>query len=1839
MKHPCLSLCLLLLTCLCMPLAAQEAQPPTYHGARPGLTVDFRQPENSTFRPPLRQATPKGALRTRGDIPLKRNCATVEVEKSRNIQNAGETESEQRFEGWMDERLDDQTRTRSGRREEMRTYTIPVVVHVIYSNPIENISEQQIRSQIEVLNRDYNSRPDQSALPPAFRGVASSPGIEFCLAQRDPQGQPTNGIQRVSRGGSPFTEEAINNLIKPQTGWDPTRYFNIWVCNIADGILGFAQFPHSAQVQGIPAGSTAAQTDGVVINYQAFGTVGTVSAPFDGGRTATHEIGHWLGLRHVWGDGNCEVDDYCEDTPPTASAHFDCPQSSIACNGQQAMVTNFMEYVDDDCMTLFTADQMARMRTVLENSPRRQELLNSSACQAPLSPPKPDFVASLQTGCAPLKVSFDNRSEGNDLQYQWLFEGGKPSSSDEANPEVVYKRPGRYPVRLSATNAAGTRVMRKEGYIEVLASGVTLPFVANFEQAPFPPAGLTLYNPQNDYPWQRDARVSGRGQGSAALTINNFDNQQQGGLDWLVSPVLDLSQQDEVQLSFNVAYAPYSRSYSDTLGVFITTDCGTTFRNIYFKGGQALATAPTMTRPFRPSQNEWRTEVIDLSEWAGQDQVQIAFVNRAGYGNYLYLDDIRVEPKRDPAPVPQFALSTSTICAGDTVRFIDQSEGQPTRWVWSFPGGTPASDTLRRAYVRYEQPGRYQVTLTVSNANGSETLTRQGVVEVKAPPQLSLTASDNDLCLGESVTLTASSDQPLDWQLGPGIRPPRDNRITLTPEADAVYAVEATSPQTGCSAREELTVRVGSSRRLAVTPPEATICQGSSVTLTATGSDRYQWSPQAGLDHPNSSLVKAAPRQTTTYTVRGISPGCTTRQEVTVFVEAPPQDFQITAARVRICPGEQVALRASGAASYEWRPAASLNQREGAEVLAQPEVTTRYRVVALSQNGCEATRDLEIEVTPRPSVNLIASQPVACPGEQVRILARGAASYQWEGRPDLQPSGNSALAFPTEAVEYQVVGRSAAGCTDTAKLALDVYPAPEVELTASRQTLCPGDRTVLIAKGAESYVFYPAQLLKVLPDQPNQASAVVQSDQTFSVVGTDSRGCEAEASLDIDVADDLSEQPLAEFTAASTSTCQGQTVQYLSQSRSAAQYSWTFEGGEPRTSLDPNPKVTYPEEGLHDVRLTVRSCAGLQDSKEEPGYMLVTSPFDLRLNTRDISVCYGEPFQLTASGGENYTWSPARYLDQTTGASITARPEQTTTYAVTATDAQGCQSTQSVTLTVVGAGEEAQVQPFAPSLCKGGEVVLQASGGVSYSWSPQRGLDRSFGASVTAAPSQTTTYTAEITTVDGCVLRKQVTVTVRDSLTLTATASETDICAGEQVRLSAEGAGLFRWTPADKLSAGTGAVVEAFPRETTTFTVEGVDENGCRGEAEVTVRVSGANELRVSAVDPAICAGTTTELVAKGNGPFTWSPTQGLLQRNGPSVTASPKQTTTYTVTAGEGRCQAEKRITIEVLQPQSLTVLPKHPSLCPGSSVALRVANGNRHRWSGPALSTAFGREVTVSPTQTAVYSVTGLDEQGCEASGSVSVAVAEGNFLRASSSASTVCDGEAVELTAQGAERYRWRGPGLDETTAARAYAEPTATATYQVIGTNAGGCTDTATVRIEVGSLAASFAMSTDRVDLARSLGVVDFTDQTPGAREWLWDFGQGSRSEEANPVHVFSEVGTYTITMLVSNGLCTGKTTRELVVENSSSLERLTSEGFFRVSPPDDRGIVRLALNSPEQMFLRLRLLDDQGKQLVSAALRLRGGPYRQELNVSSFPPGTYHVQLLDGIGAVTESFTY
>lgn len=310
--------------------------------------------------------------------------------------------------------------------------TIPVVFHVVYHDTIhtspidssDNISYEQISSQIEVLNEDCNS---VITAPTMWHEVAANIELEFCLATRDPFGNPTCGITRTYTDSTifKFKESVKDESTGGVSGWPVSDYLNVWICDM-DGLRGHATFPGGVD-----------SLDGIAIDYEFVGRGAEFNLPepaYDLGKTATHEVGHWLRLKHIWGDGLCNLDDLLTDTPAAPSANYGCNEDLVACEEQCPdyegplilMVQNYMDYSDDACMNLFTQDQVSLARKAFDPSGARSALLTSLGCSAPVQ------------NAIILTINFDGYSEETSWQLEDDLNNIIDSGGDyEENTETV----------------------------------------------------------------------------------------------------------------------------------------------------------------------------------------------------------------------------------------------------------------------------------------------------------------------------------------------------------------------------------------------------------------------------------------------------------------------------------------------------------------------------------------------------------------------------------------------------------------------------------------------------------------------------------------------------------------------------------------------------------------------------------------------------------------------------------------------------------------------------------------------------------------------------------------------------------------------------------------------------------------------------------------------------------------------------------------------------------------------------------------------------------------------------------------------------------------------------------------------------------------------------------------------------------------------------------------------------------------------------------------------------------------------------------------------------------
>ncbi|SDX83653.1 GEVED domain-containing protein [Hymenobacter psychrophilus] len=334
-------------------------------------------------------------------LPTKRDCATMEVLERQLAADPTLALRLRGIEAQTEAFLDNPVAYRA-----TGTLTIPVVVHVLYNTASQNVSDAQIASQLAVLNEDFNKlNADVSKVPSAFASRAADVGIEFVLAKRDPSGNATTGIERKQTSVTSWSSD--DRIKSTSTGglnaWPAGQYLNLWVGKLGGGLLGYAQFP------GGPA-----STDGVVITTTGFGRGGSSGAPFNLGRTTTHEVGHWLNLRHIWGDANCG-NDLVSDTPTQQTSNGGCPSfPKVTCsNGPNGdMFMNYMDYTDDACMYMFSSGQSSRMNALFASGGSRASLLTSNGGTAPggsgTPPPPPPTTVSY---CA---------SKGSNVSYEWI---------------------------------------------------------------------------------------------------------------------------------------------------------------------------------------------------------------------------------------------------------------------------------------------------------------------------------------------------------------------------------------------------------------------------------------------------------------------------------------------------------------------------------------------------------------------------------------------------------------------------------------------------------------------------------------------------------------------------------------------------------------------------------------------------------------------------------------------------------------------------------------------------------------------------------------------------------------------------------------------------------------------------------------------------------------------------------------------------------------------------------------------------------------------------------------------------------------------------------------------------------------------------------------------------------------------------------------------------------------------------------------------------------------------------------------------------------------------------
>jgi hypothetical protein len=1096
-------------------------------------------------------------------------------------------------------------------------------------------------------------------------------------------------------------------------------------------------------------------------------------------------------------------------------------------------------------------------------------------------------------------------------------------------------------------------------------------------------------------------------------------------------------------------------------------------------------------------------------------------------------------------PSISIATSPTTICQGNTVSLTASGSGITPSYVWSggISNGTPFVPSGISTYT---------VTATASgcSSTSSITITPNPIVNGIA------SSSVNSICLGQPVTFNASVPAncsgttvsnfvppyaSANWTLAninsPGtatittVANPTtltltsgkinasldgvtnyrvvvacagnisfnwsftttDAAVSFTPEfrrnSGAITQFTSYNPSGGNSQNGSQTIAVNAGDTLYLrlltldNTGTATLVinsfSGPSAPLTGTATF---FTDLTGGTNLNTNAYTITPTSTgpTTYYAAYVTngTGCinATRTPVTVQVNALP----VVSASVNsspICNGGTATLEATGASSYNWNP----GNLTGSTQIVNPSVTQTYTVVGTDANNCSNTSTAQLIVNVLPTIVPSAGQTSICIGGSTTLSATGADTYTW------QPGGltGSPSINPTVTTTYTVTGVDANGCINTATIEIVVNNLPTVSASTNEAIICQGASSTLNGGGASTYDWMPGSLV----GSPNVTPAATQ---TYTVTGTDVNGCSNTSTIEIVV------NNLPTITASSVGSpiCFGE-MDTISAS-GASTYAWMPGSLTGTPAVNPTSSQVYTVTGTDG-----NGCENTATIEVVVNALPTVAP-----STSVNPICVGAASVLNASGATTYDWMPGGL----TG-SPSVNPASSQIYTVTGTDGNGCSNTATIELQVNALPIVLASTSNSP-ICAGNSSTLQGTGADIYDWMPG-----SLIGSPIVTPSATQIYTLTGTDANGCANTSTIEVVVNNLPIIVASATDSALCEGETTTLSANGANTYDWYP-----GGLNGTPTVNPSSTQTYTVYGVDANSCSSSNTIEIIVNALPSLTATATPSTVCPGSATILEATGADSYIWEP--GTI--SGASISEAPAATDSYTVTGTDANgCSNTSSVLVTVSNAIVVNVSATFSSICEGESSEITASGTSTYDWMPGNLS---GSIINVNPTSTTIYTVTGTDGL-CSATATIEIIVNPLPQLTPSGT-SPICEGGTSTLSGFGADTYEWMPGNLVGSPSV----SPSTTATYTVTGTDANGCSNTASFEVLVNPLPLVSASGTSPICEGGTS-----TLSGSGADTYEWMPGNLVGSPSVSP----STTATYTVTGTDANG-CSNAASFEVVV---------------------------------------------------------------------------------------------
>lgn len=1417
-------------------------------------------------------------------------------------------------------------------------------------------------------------------------------------------------------------------------------------------------------------------------------------------------------------------------------------------------------------------------------------------------PPTANFTSDTRQVAVGESVNFYDMSAGNVTSRSWTFEGGSPSTSTAENPVVTYSAAGSYQVSLTVTNEYGSNTKTVTEYIDVYDPNSTNAFSLDFE-------ACANFQVDNFDPWttlDRDGKTTygidgaayeNSGYTGSFIAFNASATEPALGDSWTAHggsrcgacfaattpPNNDWLMSTAITLGENSSFSFWAKSVTDQYGLERFNVLLSTTNNTYTSFTVKLSGNNYIEAPL-----EWTQYTYDLSAYDGRTvYVAIQCVSDDAFA--FLIDDILISSEYTE-PDAEFTADNTTVEVGTTVNFTDQSTMMPTSWSWTFDGGTPATSTEQNPRVVYETPGTYSVSLTATNAYGTDTETKTGYITVTRAPEVIVewnfptTSADatadagiqanlnKTLSVGGGVATptytnngaTTRCASATNWANGSGSK-----YWTVNFTTSGYEDIKFSSKQNGGSNRAPRDFKV----QYSLNGSTWTDVSGTNVTVAR------NWT--SGVLN-EISLPAACNNQATVYlrwimrSNTGISQNI--QNNAAAYIDdivvkgvymavAPEAEFTADAASV--CAGATVTFTdqsANNPTSWAWNFGDGATSTDQNPTHAYATAGT-YTVTLVATNDFgedTETKTNYITVNANPTVSIVAPQAY-CAGEtaQINATVSGATSYSWSGPNGYTASTQNvsiANATANNSGTYTITVTSATSCVATASVSLTVNANPTLNVS-NGGPYCEGATIALNANGngGTAYSWIGPDGFTSNLQNPTIANADGDNAGTYTVTLTNTTtGCSVSAGTVVAV------NALPTLNASNNGPyCEGSTITLSANGTGGTAYAWSGPNGY--TANVANPTIansTTANAGTYNVTLTnpTTGC-----SVEASTIVNVNAnPVVTASNTG--AYCAGQTIELSAVSADatSFAWSgPNGYASaQQNPVIANAVTNNGGSYTVVATNANNC-SAQASTVVTVNANPTANASNTG-AYCEGQTIALQTTATGTYAWSGSNGFSSTLQnpTIANATDANAGTYTLVVSNANSCTAEATTVVVVNASPTVTAS-NTGGYCADQTIVLSLVSADAtsFAWNGPNGFTSNVQnpEIANATPANGGTYTVVVTNANGCTANASTDVTVI-ANPIANASNTGAYCEGQTISLQTTATGTYVWHGPNGFISNTqNPTIeNATLADAGVYTLSViNAGGCAAEASTTV-VVNANPTVELGANQTVCAGETTTLDAGAGLTYHWSTGAVTQ------TISAAAGDYY-VTVYNANECSATDNISVANYPQTTLAMTSTAETghnVADGTAtVTPTGTAPFTYHWSNNGNTATISGLAGDN------YSVTVTDGNGCISTAIVNVATMDTppVADF-MVNNAENVAICLGAeVTFTDiSTNTPTQWAWNFGDGQTSNVQNPTHTYANAGNYTVSLTVTNQ--DGTDTKQItncVVVNAVPTANATNSGAYCV----------------------------------------------------------------------------